>query len=133
MNPNIEVISTELWGVSRSYVVAGWIEELPPSPKGYSNPYASLTNDGILILNKDSEFYSILKKFVPRIMQHTDSELNKIQKALEKTSKNNYEQLYFDVIKWELERRRAYAEYRKTKIDLSVFRKLVEFFKKEGE
>ena len=134
MNPNIEVITPELWGVNRSYVLAGWIKELPPSAEGYKNPYATLTNDGIMILNKDSEFYDILKRFVPKIMQHSDRELKQIREKLERTSaKNNYKVLYLDVVRWELERRRVRAKVAKIKVDVSLLKRLLKIFRKEGE
>lgn len=134
MNPNIEVITPELWGVNRSYVLAGWIKELPPSAEGYTNPYATLTNDGIMILNKDSEFYDILKRFVPKIMQHSDQELKQIKEKLERTpAKNNYKVLYLDVVRWELERWRVRAKVAKIKVDVSLLKRLLKIFRKEGE
>lgn len=58
MNPNIEVITPELWAVNSGYIKAGWIQELTPVPGLVSaNEYASLTNDGIMILKKESPFY----------------------------------------------------------------------------
>lgn len=32
MNPNIEVITPELWAVNSEYIKAGWIRELSPIP-----------------------------------------------------------------------------------------------------
>lgn len=112
MNPNIEVITPELWAVNSGYIKAGWIQELTPVPGLESvNKYASLTNDGIMILKKESEFYPILKQLVPKIMLHTDEELQLCHKLNQKAVFDDYEKLYLNVMEWEIERRRVRADY----------------------
>ena len=112
MNPNIEVITPELWAVNSGYIKAGWIRELSPVPGLESvNKYASLTNDGIMILKKESEFYPILKQLVPNIMLHTDEELQLCHKLNHKAVLDDYEKLYLNVMEWEIERRRVRADY----------------------
>lgn len=112
MNPNIEVITPELWAVNSGYIKAGWIQELAPVPGLEStNEYASLTNDGIMILKKESEFYPILKQIVPKIMRHTDEELWFCHILNNKADIDNYEKLYLNVMEWEIERRRVRADY----------------------
>lgn len=112
MNPNIEVITPELWAVNSGYIKAGWIRELSPVPGLESvNKYASLTNDGIMILKKESEFYPILKQLVPKIMLHTDEELQLCHKLNHKAVLDDYEKLYLNVMEWEIERRRVRADY----------------------
>ena len=112
MNPNIEVITPELWAVNSGYIKAGWIRELSPVPGLESvNKYASLTNDGIMILKKESEFYPILKQLVPKIMRHTDEELQLCHRLNHKAMLDDYEKLYLNVMEWEIERWRVWADY----------------------
>lgn len=107
MNPNIEVITPELWAVNSSYIKAGWIQDLTPiSGIESTNEYASLTNDGIMILKKESEFYPILKQFVPKVMQYTDKKLLCCIQALKfRTTQSSYEKVYLNVMEWEIKRR----------------------------
>ena len=114
MNPNIEVITPVLWAVNSQWVKAGWISELSPvADRGESvNQYASLTNDGIMILKKESDFYPILKQIIPKIMQHTDQELQLCNQAMnEKLALNEYERLYLNVMEWEIQRRNVRRAY----------------------
>ncbi len=114
MNPNIEVITPVLWAVNSQWVKAGWISELSPvADHGESvNQYASLTNDGIMILKKESDFYPILKQIIPKIMQHTDQELQLCNQTMnEKLALNEYERLYLNVMEWEIQRRNVRRAY----------------------
>ena len=100
MNPNIEVITPVLWGVNSFYVKAGWTKELLPIPQPpdqllTGSKDVSLTDNGIMVLHKESELYPTLKKFVPRIMEHSDEELvTSLQKISSKSNLDNYEKLY---------------------------------------
>ena len=67
MNQNIEVINENLWAVNSSYIRMGYIQELTPLSEQSDNPYVSLTNEGIMILKKESEFYPILKKLLVKM------------------------------------------------------------------
>lgn len=135
MNPNIEVITPVLWGVNSFYVKAGWIKELTPTPQPpdkllSGNKYACLTDNGIMILYKESELYPTLKQFVPRIMQHTDEELRAaFQSVCSKNSLDNYEIFYRDVLEWEIKRREAFYKTHKSKVNTSVFESLIKIFK----
>lgn len=114
MNPNIEVITPILWAVNSQWVKAGWISELSPvaDQRESVNQYASLTNDGIMILKKESDFYPILKQIIPKIMQHTDQELQLCNQAMnEKLALNEYERLYLNVMEWEIQRRNVRRAY----------------------
>lgn len=67
MNPNIEVITPVLWGVNSFYVKAGWTKELLPIPQPpdqllTGSKDVSLTDNGIMVLHKESELYPTLKK-----------------------------------------------------------------------
>lgn len=112
MNPNIEVITPVLWGAYSGQIKAGWIKELVPlDGVSDTNKYASLTSDGIMILKKESEFYDVLKKFVPRVMSHTHRELQKCLSLRNKASLDNYEKMYLNIVEWEIKRRRVRALY----------------------
>lgn len=134
MNPNIEVITPELWAVNSEYIKAGWIRELSPIPGMESaNKYASLTNDGIMILKKESEFYPLLKQFVPKIMQHTDEELLLCHKVNKNTVFDDYKKLYLNVMEWEIERRRVRAAYMNSFPFHRIRNFIKEIIKKVGE
>lgn len=134
MNPNIEVITPVLWAVNSQWVKAGWISELTPvSERGESvNQYASLTNDGIMILKKESEFYTVLKQIIPKIMQHTDQELQLCNQAMnEKLALNDYERLYLNVMQWEIRRRNVRRIYLQDHPQ-TIWGKIKRFLKKVG-
>ena len=134
MNPNIEVIAPELWAVNSGYIKVGWIQELTPVPGLESaNEYASLTNDGILILKKESEFYPILKQLVPKIMRHTDEELQLCHKLNHKAVLDDYEKLYLNVMEWEIERRRVRADYLNRFPRLTLKSRIKKLLQKVGE
>jgi hypothetical protein len=75
MNPNIQVISENLWAVSFSYVKAGYIKELSFKPNE-GNAGMSYTQDGKLILNKDDEIAMKYVKTLKVIMGFSDTLLN---------------------------------------------------------
>lgn len=134
MNPNIEVITPELWAVNSGYIKAGWIQELTPVPGLESaNEYASLTNNGIMILKKESPFYPILKQLVPKIMRHTDEELKICHNLNNKAMLDNYEKLYLNVMEWEVERRRVRADYLNSLPRLTLKNRIKKFIQKVGE
>lgn len=134
MNPNIEVITPELWAVNSGYIKAGWIQELTPVPGLESvNEYASLTNDGIMILKKESPFYPILKQFVPKVMQHSNEELQLCHDLNNKAVLDDYEKLYLNVMEWEIERRRVRADYLNRLPRLTLKSRIKKFLQKAGE
>lgn len=114
MNKNIEVINENLWAVNSAYIRMGLIQELVPLSEGITseNPYASLTNDGILILKNESEFYPILKNLMQRIMGHSDEQLKFAEDKMRKVSEQDaYEKMYLNVLEWEIKRRCVKADY----------------------
>lgn len=134
MNPNIEVITPVLWAVNSQWVKAGWISELTPvSDHGASvNQYASLTNDGIMILKKESEFYPVLKQIIPKIMKHTDQELQLCNQAMNgKLALNDYERMYLNVMEWEIQRRNVRRAYLQEHPQ-TIWGKIRRFLKKVG-
>lgn len=134
MNPNIEVITPELWAVNSGYIKAGWIQELTPVPGLESaNEYASLTNKGIMILKKESDLYPTLKHFLPVIMRHTDEELQlRNQVVNSKVVLDNYEKLYLNAMGWEIRRREVRAEYLNSLPRLTWKDKIRNFLRKVG-
>jgi hypothetical protein len=135
MNPNIEVITPELWAVHSGYIKAGWIQELTPVPGVESiNADASLTNDGIMILKKESELYPTLKQFVPKIMKHTDAELEHCITTMKgKVNPDAYEKLYLNVLQWEIKRRCVRAEYLNSLPKPTFKDRIKKFLRKAGE
>ncbi len=134
MNSNIEVITPELWAVNSGYIKAGWIQELTPVLGLESvNKYASLTNDGIMILKKESEFYPVLKQLVPKIMRHTDEELQLCRRLNYKAVLDDYEKLYLNVMEWEIERRRVRADYLNRFPRPTLKSRIRKFLQKVGE
>ena len=75
MNPNIQVISENLWAVSFTYVKAGYIKELS-FDYGNGDSALSFTHDGKIILNKDDEYAMKYVKTLKVVMGFADSLLN---------------------------------------------------------
>ena len=135
MNPNVEIITPELWAVNREYIKAGWIQELHPTSDfdSSTNKNASLTDSGIMILNKGSEFYPLLKQFVPKIMQHSNEELQQCYQSMtNKIFLDNHEKLYLNVLEWEMKRRRVRSEYLNS-LQHPIIRIIKILLKKVGE
>ena len=73
MNRHIEKINPYLIGIKFCYVRMGWIKDIPPF---HENTASVVTDDGILILNKDNELYEALKNmFHLKIMPLSDKDL----------------------------------------------------------
>lgn len=134
MNKNIEIITPFLWAVNKEYIKAGYIKELTPIPVDYeTNEYASLTNDGVMILNKQSEFYPILKQFLPQIMAHTDEELQYCVKQMNRDVLDAYEKLYLNVMEWEMKRRCVRQEFLINHAKPTLREKIKLLWRKAGE
>ncbi|WP_310605081.1 hypothetical protein [Anaerosporobacter sp.] len=131
MNKNIEVINEHLWAVNRAYVKAGYIKELTPIMGSDGiNEYASLTDDGIMILNKQSELYPTLKLFIPKIMAYTDEVLLHCMESVKVNVSDNYEKLYLNVMEWEVKRRCVMAEYLKSHSKLTFKKRIIKSIRK---
>ena len=135
MNPNIEVIAPNLWAVNFQWVKAGWIKELQFVPDAKCNcEYACLKDDGTMVINKDSEIYPILKKFMLKLMQRTDSELGNIAQNLKnKALLDNYERFYLNVMEWEMKRRCVKQAYLLDDPKPTLKEKIKKFLRKVGE
>ena len=131
MNGNIEIINNYLWAVNSAYIKQGYIQELTPVPEESENPYVSLTNDGIMILKKESELYPVLKKIIIKIMGYSDELLNYAVLKMRRASKPDaYEKLYLNVLEWELKRRCVLAEYQKN-LPKPTFKDKINKFRKK--
>ena len=80
-----------------------------------TNSYASLTADGKMVINKQSEFYSLIKGMMTRIMPFSDDVLDKHIKCT-KGKKNlpswgKYEEVYLCILEWEKKRRTVKSQY----------------------
>lgn len=113
MNKNIEVINENLWGVNQQYVKQGHIQELTNLPGARPELQdISLTDNGILVLNKCSSVYDVLKKFVPKVMERTDDQLKTALEKMQKVKKPDaYEKMYLNILEWEILRRYVKADY----------------------
>lgn len=130
MNPNVEIITPELWAVNSEYIKAGWIENLTYLYPENPNPYASLTDNGVLIIRKETEFYDFLKKMLPRIMRYSDKTLQDFIDILSaKADKDEYEKALQNLVEWEQKRRRVKVEYLKHNKPLSLFEAIKKLLK----
>ncbi len=116
MNGNIEVINEHLWAVNQEYVKAGYIKEIASLPGNTPEKNnISLTDQGILILNKNAPSYDVTRKLVIRVMGHTDDQLNFAHEKMLKVEKPDaYEKMYLNVLGWEIKRRCVRADYLKS-------------------
>lgn len=84
MNKNIEIINPNLWAVNQWYVKKGFVRELKNLPGTHPEQHGiSLTQRGILVLNKAAYSYEVTKLLVLRIMGHTDEQLRAAQEKCE--------------------------------------------------
>ena len=84
-------------------------------------------------MNKGSEFYPLLKQFVPKIMQHSNEELQQCYQAMtNKIFLDNHEKLYLNVLEWEVKRRQVRSEYLNS-LQHPIIRAFKNFLKKVGE
>lgn len=110
MNPNIEVISKNLLGVNFYYVKMGWIKEINAvCPIDPAQTAGTITDTGHIILNNFHPAYGELKKLLPGIMGKPDDELRRNFATLvvkkQKQPLEKWEQLFLDILEWELKRR----------------------------
>ncbi|WP_455505708.1 hypothetical protein [Gemmiger formicilis] len=111
MNPNVEIIAPELWAVNKNYIGAGYIKEFRHIPNTNLGQIM-LSNTGIIVLDKGSKHYPILKKMFPAAMRMNRAELEAIV-ARYGNQPNLPVELdeWLNVAGWELKRRVVRAEY----------------------
>lgn len=106
MNKNIEIINDNLIAVKFSMIP--WIKEIEWKPD-YSIPleeqFGSISEDGVLILNKDYRGYKLISKEILKIMKNTDRKLIKIKKRLDFNVKSQVDKFKLNLVNIELIRR----------------------------
>ncbi|MEI8200544.1 MAG: hypothetical protein WCG21_10810 [Eubacteriales bacterium] len=105
MNKNIEVINDHLWAVKFLYIP--YIEEINYQPDPCTSAYdefGRVTNEGLLILNKDFKGYNTIKAMFIKMMNKSDVQL-KFEKEQSIEKKTNYQIIYAAALLCELERR----------------------------
>ena len=107
MNQNIEVINKHLWAVKFSYIP--FISEIEYKPDGEIPAYQEcgrITNDGILILNKDYPGFKFLIDLLSKLMKKRDKHLHKEIKAFQLQKNTSVmDQIYSSGLQVEIERR----------------------------
>jgi len=108
MNQNIEVINKHLWAVKFSFLP--YISEIDYKPDDEIPAYEEfgrVTNEGLLILNKDYPGFRILKDLLPKLMKKKDKELIKEIKASQALkNKSDWQNVYAAMLQVEAERRK---------------------------
>ena len=90
MNQNIEVINDKLWAVKFSFIpFIKEIDYIPVKEIAMFEEPARITNDGLLLLNKDNRGYPICKDMFIKLTNKTDKQLKKERvQALKLKNKN---------------------------------------------
>jgi len=105
LNKNIEVINDHLWAVKFLYIP--YIEEIDYQPDPCISAYdefGRVTNEGLLILNKDCKGYNTIKAIFITVMKKSDAQLKfEIEQVVEK--KTSYQIVYAAALLCEVERR----------------------------
>lgn len=107
VNQNIEVINKHLWAVKFSFLpFISEIDYKPDSEIPAYEEFGRVTNDGLLILNKDYPGYKIFKEWLPKLMKKKDKQLNKEIKAAQALkNKTDWQIVYALMLHVESERR----------------------------
>lgn len=107
VNQNIEVINKHLWAVKFSFLpFINEIDYKPDSEIPAYEEFGRVTNDGLLILNKDYPGYKIFKEWLPKLMKKKDKQLNKEIKAAQALkNKTDWQIVYALMLQVESERR----------------------------
>ena len=106
MNKNIEVINDKLIAVKFSMIpLIKEIQWKPDDSIPLEEQFGTISDDGILILNKDYSGYKLLSEGIMQIMKNTDKKLIKIKKRLDGNIKSNMDQFKLNLVNLELVRR----------------------------
>lgn len=127
MNQNIERINPNLWAVNYHHLeFMKDITYQDTSPDAMDKP-ASLSNDGILVLNKGHELYPTLKLFIPKLMESNDVELlNKIRFMKDK-DRDGYDRVYKFCLEAEARRRLIEKEFQEQNKEKPVIKRMLNF------
>lgn len=126
-NPNIEVINDHLWAVNFYYV--RYIDDLTYHCDDHDalDKPASITNDGVIILNKSHEIYPILKNLISRIMESTDYELMGKLDYMKDKDRDGYDRFYKLVLETEVKRRSVEKQHKGQLKGKSPLKRLLNF------
>lgn len=137
MNPNIEVINKNLWGVN--YYHLQFIKELTyhdTSPDAMEKA-ASLTSDGVIVLNKSHELYDTFKKLFQRVMERTDEQLLGQIEYMKDKNRDGYDRVYKFILDAEAKRRMVERQYKEQAKGKPVIKRILNYFgfdsKERGE
>lgn len=112
MNPHIEVINDKLWAVRFSLLQ--WIKDIDykPDPEIPMNEeLVRISKEGITILNKDHKAYSLVKKFLPKLMKKSSKELSKeLDRCALIANKQLSDYVYRLTVMLEIQRRKELKE-----------------------
>ncbi len=128
MNPNIEVINNKLWAVDFYHLK--YIQELSSfnddSPDALDK-VASLSSDGVIVLNKNHEIYPTLKLIFPKIMKMTDSELFGSANYMKDINRDGYDRVYKFILDAEVKRRVLEKEFKQQSNDKPILKRILKF------
>ena len=132
MNANIKIIQEDLIAVNFNHVDFGYIKDIQVQPgvdiKGKD---ATLSYDGILLLNKVSPVYDVLLKMMPRVMKKSDELIRDAKKELDKKGcLDEYEVFYSSILGWEIKRRSVKAEYLQQSTKETFKDRIIKMFRK---
>lgn len=135
MNQNIEIINNGLWAVNYNHFK--FIKDISyhdHSPDALDKP-ASLSNDGVIILNKGHEMYSTLKKFFPRVMICTDDELLGKINYMKDKNRDGYDRVFKFCLDAEAKRRMIERKFKEESQGKPILKRILNFigFKERGE
>lgn len=108
MNRNIEIINPYLISVKFSYIAMGWIKEIPSEFHVDAEMY--LCDEGLLILNKDSDGYEGFKemfncKIMPIESKKLELCIQEMKSLQELQHFDNVMKMYLRMLEIEKERR----------------------------
>ncbi|MED3553997.1 hypothetical protein [Cytobacillus praedii] len=107
MNKNIEVINDNLWAVKFSLIpyIPGIDYKPDTTIPAFMEP-CRLAEDGLLLLNKEHQNYSLLKDSFQKLAKKNYTWLKKeVKRGSRIRSKNEVQTFYYNMIHIELERR----------------------------
>lgn len=131
MNQNIEVINPGLWAVNYHYLrYIRDIDYLCFDPDAMDKA-AAVSNEGIIILNKNHELYRTLKQFTQKIMENTDDELAMKISSMKDKNRDGYDRLYKFCLELEARRRMVKKQYDQQVKEVPIIKKIVSFIGKK--
>lgn len=132
MNANIDIIQEDLVAVNFNYIDIGYIRDFSILPGASINGKdASLSEDGVIILNKNSPVYEVLLKIMPRVMSKSDELLKiSIQEFDNKSELDDYERFYRCILGWEIKRRSVKVDYLKRPNQDTLLHRITNLFRK---